>query len=108
MFDFVTTNGTAANRLRPIGGPWSFFSRLRIRVGGQIFKVIDLFARVSEMFNTFTAEGSRYIVFVEGFGAVWEGYGDKNALILAGANNVDVVKDTQMRDTWSVIPDSSI
>ena len=25
MFDLYNTNGTAANRLRPIGGPWSFF-----------------------------------------------------------------------------------
>ena len=25
MFDLQNTNGTAACRLRPIGGPWSFF-----------------------------------------------------------------------------------
>ena len=30
------TDATAAHRLRPCGGPWSFFSRMRVLAGGQI------------------------------------------------------------------------
>ena len=72
MFDLYNTNANAANRLRPIGGPWSFFSRMRILAGGQILEDIDLYNRVHEMFNNFTAEGSRYNDYTEGFGNVWE------------------------------------
>ena len=60
MCDLQNTKSTAANRLRPIGGPWSFLSRLGILAHGQIIEVIDLLNRVSEMFNSFSAEGSRY------------------------------------------------
>ena len=48
------------------------------------------------MFNIFTVECSRYNDFAEGFGAVWEGYGDNSAQTLAGPNNADVMKDTQI------------
>ena len=36
MFDSYNTNANATNRLRPIGGPWSFFGRMSILAGGQI------------------------------------------------------------------------
>ena len=42
-FDLYNTNGTAANRLRPIGGPWSFFSRMRSLAGCQILEDMDMF-----------------------------------------------------------------
>ena len=36
MFDLQDTHNTANCRLRPVGGPWAFFSRMRILAGGQI------------------------------------------------------------------------
>ena len=80
MFDLYNTNANAANRLRPIGGPWSFFSRMRILAGGQILEDIDLYNRVHEMFNNFTAEGSRNNDYTESFGNTWEDDQDPNAL----------------------------
>ena len=50
MFELSNTNDNMANKLRPIGGPWSFFSRVRILAGGQILEDIDLYNRVHEMF----------------------------------------------------------
>ena len=61
-----------ANKLRPIGGPWSFFSRIRILAGGQILEDIDLYNKVHEMINNFTSEGSRYNDYAESFGDLWE------------------------------------
>ena len=80
MFDLYNTNANAANRLRPIGGPWSFFSRMRILAGGQILEDIDLYNRSTRCSTTITAEGSRYNDYSEGFGNVWEGFQDPNAL----------------------------
>ena len=76
-----------ANRLHPIGGPWIFLTRTRIFAGGQTWEDIDLYKRVHEIFNNFTAEASRYNDYAEGFGNVWEGVSDPNAL--NGANNND-------------------
>ena len=90
MFDLYSTNAKAANRLRPMGGQWSFFSRIIILAGGQILEDIDLYNRVHDMFNNFTAEGSRYNDYSEGFGNVWEGTVDPNALSGA-ANNAAAV-----------------
>jgi hypothetical protein len=33
-FDLKNDNNTAANRLRPLGGQWAFFTRMRILAGG--------------------------------------------------------------------------
>ena len=41
MFDLRNTDATAAHRLRPIGGPWSFFRRMRITCGGTLVEDID-------------------------------------------------------------------
>ena len=75
MFDLYNANGTPANRLRPIGGPWSFLSRMRILAGGQMFEDIDLYNRVHAMFNSYVNEGSTYNDFAEGFrdsvGRLW-------------------------------------
>ena len=53
---------------------------MRILAQGQILEDIDLYNRVHEMFNNFTAEGSRYNDYSEGFGHVWEGTVDPHAL----------------------------
>jgi hypothetical protein len=67
MFDLQNTDNAANHRLRPIGGPWSFFSRTRILAGGQILEHIDLYNRVHEMFNMFSATDSRQNDYAEGF-----------------------------------------
>ena len=43
------------------------------------------------MLDNFTSDGSRYNDFAEGFGTVWDGYGDNNAHTLAGANDANVM-----------------
>ena len=72
MYDLHNTDATAAHRLRPIGGPWSFFSRMRVLAGGQILEDIDMYNRVHEMFNIFSASDSRQNDFAEGFGNYWD------------------------------------
>jgi hypothetical protein len=68
MFDLRNTDANAAHRLRPIGGPWSFFRRMRILRGGTMVEDIDSFNRTSQMFNQLTAQDSRNNKMVEGFG----------------------------------------
>ena len=63
---------------------------MRILAGGQILEDIDLYNRVHDMFNNFTSEGSRYNDYSEGFGNVWEGVQDPNALN-GVANNANAV-----------------
>ena len=72
MFDSSNTNANMANKLRPIGGPLSFLSRIRFLAGGQILEDIDLYNKVHEMINNFTSEGSRYNDYAESFGDLWE------------------------------------
>jgi hypothetical protein len=68
MFDLHNTDSTALHMLRPIGDPWSFFSRMRIMAGGQILEDIDVHSKVHEMFNMFSATDSRQNDYAEGFG----------------------------------------
>ena len=65
MFDLQNTDATAAHRLLPTGGPWSFFSRMRVLAGGQILEDIDMYNRVHAMFNIFSASDSRHNDFAE-------------------------------------------
>ena len=52
MFDLrKNTSGVAGLRLRPVGGSWSFSSRMRILAGGQILEDIDMYSRVHEMLS---------------------------------------------------------
>ena len=53
MFDVCNTHADMANKLRPIGGPWSFFSIMRILAGDQILEDMFMYKRVHEMFNKF-------------------------------------------------------
>ncbi len=68
MFDLRNTDGAATKRLRPIGGPWSFFRRMRVLMGGTLVEDIDNYARTHQMFNQLTAQDSRNNKMVEGFG----------------------------------------
>ena len=67
MFDLHDTDDAARHRLRPIGGPCGFFSRVRILAGGQVIEDIDMYNRVHEMFNMFSASDSRQNDYAEGF-----------------------------------------
>ncbi|MFM7984860.1 MAG: hypothetical protein ACKPKO_36625, partial [Candidatus Fonsibacter sp.] len=49
----------------PIGGPWSFFTRIRILAGGQTLEDIDMYDRVHEMFSIFGTTESRINDFSE-------------------------------------------
>ena len=67
MFDLKKNDDGAANHnLYPLGGPWGFFSRMRILVGGQVIEDIDNYNRVHEMFQVFSATDSRANYYAEG------------------------------------------
>ncbi|MFM7984141.1 MAG: hypothetical protein ACKPKO_32930 [Candidatus Fonsibacter sp.] len=57
---------------RPIGGPWSFFTRMRILAGGQILEYIDMYNSVHEILSIFGTTESRINDFSEGFNNYWE------------------------------------
>ena len=62
MFDLHNESGM----LRPIGGPWSCFQRLRLHCGGQLVEDIDKYAAVHEMFSILGAEGTIQNDYAEG------------------------------------------
>jgi len=77
MFDLVNNEThafsaatilTGTKELRPIGGPWSFFKRMRVLCNGQIVEDIDDFNRVSEMFSILSSKDSRANIEAEAFG----------------------------------------
>ena len=72
MCDSVKTDKIVGHKLRPIGGLWSFFSRMRILAGGHILEDIDMLNRVHEMLSIFTPEASRENDYAEGVVMFWE------------------------------------
>ncbi len=60
--------GDEPQELRPLGGPWSFFRRVRRLCNGQVIEDIDNYSRVHELFSILTAKDSRDNEEVEGFG----------------------------------------
>ena len=72
MFDLnnVTTNTTVTDQkeLRPAGGPWSFFRRMRLMAGGTVIEDIDNYARTHQMFHTLVSPAKRQNDTIEGFG----------------------------------------
>ena len=53
VFTLVNDGATAAQKLFPVSGPWSFFRRLRVLAGGQLIEDIDYYNRVHEMFHSY-------------------------------------------------------
>ena len=51
MFDVVNTNSDANKQLRVLGGPGSFFRRVRLLCGGVTIEDIDDYNRVEAMFS---------------------------------------------------------
>ena len=67
---YKNTDNAARHKLRPIGGPWGFFSKMRILASGQILEDIDLYNRVHEMFNMLSATDRRQNDYAEEFGTI--------------------------------------
>jgi hypothetical protein len=65
-------SGGDVKELRPLGGPHTFFKRMRVLCNGQIVEDIDDYNRVHEMFFTMTAADSRINVNAEAFGQNWD------------------------------------
>ena len=80
MFALVNTDATANHNLRPIGGPWSFFQRMRVLCGGVVLEDLDLYHRTHEMFSNFTSTRSRINDISEGFANPWQEDADANSV----------------------------
>ena len=72
MFDLVNMEPKAALKLRPLGGPWSFFRRMPFLAANQVIGDIDNYNRFHEMFSMMTASDSRTNVNAEAFGQEWD------------------------------------
>jgi hypothetical protein len=68
MFDLRNNATVAPLKLRPLGGPWAFFRRFMVFVGGTLVEDIDYYNRTHQMFNQLTAQDSRNNKFLEGLG----------------------------------------
>ena len=71
MFDLNNLSTEFNHTLKTIGGPWSFFRRMRLMAGGTIIEDIDNYARTHQMFHTLVSPSKRQNDTIEGFG--WEG-----------------------------------
>ena len=61
-------NGTADHQLRTIGGPFSFFSRVRLLAGGTMVEDIMDYNRVHNMFSELSSSNTKRNEDIEGFG----------------------------------------
>ena len=68
MFDLRNMDGNANKLLRPLGGPHTFFRRMRILANGAVIEDIDNYNRVHEMFKTLGASDARINDKAEAFG----------------------------------------
>ena len=71
MFDLNNLDAANTHILRTIGGPWSFFRRMRLMAGGTVIEDIDNYSRTHQMFHTLVSPDKRRNDTIEGFG--WEG-----------------------------------
>ena len=72
--EYTLTNTATTDNiwLRPIGGPWSMFSRVRCMYQGAICDDISAYNRTHEMMSILTSRANRNNDDVEGF---WEALG---------------------------------
>ena len=71
----LANNGAAAQLLRVVSGPWSFFRRVRILAGGQILEDMDDYNCIHEMFHMLQDPKNRINDNIEGFGMRHDDYG---------------------------------
>ena len=74
MFNLNNLDTTANQNLRPLGGPWSFFRRMRILCAGQLVEDIMDYNRIHEMIHMMIAKESRENDLAEAFGQPWDEY----------------------------------
>ena len=74
MFNLNNLDATAGKNLRPLGGPWTFFRRMRILCAGQLVEDIMDYNRIHEMIHMMIARESRDNDFAEAFGQPWNEY----------------------------------
>lgn len=85
----LTNNDITTRFLRPIGGPWSFFRRVRVMCGGALIEDIDYYNRTHEMFDILTSANNRSNAEIEGFGIRWDSpssYGNYTLAQFPGIN----------------------
>ena len=80
MFTLNNLDNGANKRLRPLGGPWSFFRRMRILAAGQLVEDIMEYNRIHEMIHMMIAKESRENDAAEAFGLHWDSHAWLNGL----------------------------
>ena len=70
--NFTLNNTSSTLTLRPIGGPWSMFSRVRCMYQGAIVDDISAYNRTHEMMSILTSKANRENDDVSGFGRRWD------------------------------------
>jgi hypothetical protein len=74
MFNLNNLDTTANKNLRPLGGPWTFFRRMRILCAGQLVEDIMDYNRIHQMIHMMIAKESRENDMAEAFGQAWNEY----------------------------------
>ena len=67
-------NGNGHMQLRPLGGPHTFFRRMRILCGGQVVEDIDNYNRVHQMFTILNAKDANINERAEAFGQQFDNH----------------------------------
>ena len=67
-------NGNGHMQLRPLGGPHTFFRRMRILCGGQVVEDIDNYNRVHQMFRILQAKDANINERAEAFGQQYDNH----------------------------------
>ena len=91
----VLGGGQIEQILRPLGGPWCFFRRVRILCNGQIIEDIDSYNRCHELFSSLTAKDTRMNENAEGFGKSYDHRDENPASSAFAANNYTGIKVEQ-------------
>ena len=85
MFDLQNNETLASNKLlRPLGGPHTFFRRMRILANGAVIEDIDNYNRVHEMFKILNAEDTNKNNDAEAFGQKIDKYTNLDTTTVAG------------------------
>ena len=69
-----SANGNGHMQLRPLGGPHTFFRRMRILCGGQVVEDIDNYNRVHQMFTILNAKDANINERAEAFGQQFDNH----------------------------------
>ena len=86
MFDLVNMDTSNSNNklLRVLGGPHSFFRRMRILANGAVIEDIDNYNRVHEMFKILKAEDTNKNNEAEAFGQQYDKYTTLDTTTVSG------------------------